>query len=199
MTDVYAIIDALREHKYLSVRKLAELAGINPSTLATIMARKPKSISRKHLEALGGVLGAMWFDLVNVPEYAYSDDAKIPAALSDEDAEMIFRKLIGNEEKVCSSKCLPAKNPMTHLFEKQMDEERNGMLSELRRGQGNEDLPDHDAHYRQSIIYMLERLNTEGLFETMHHVLVLTRTPKYCRRTSNFETKGDTEWQEKRE
>lgn len=182
MTDVYAIIDALREHKYLSVRKLAELAGINPSTLATIMARRPKTISRKYLEALGGVLGVMWFDLVNVPEYAYSDDAKIPAALSAEDAEIVLHALIGSEERTFAHQFLPEKAHTSRLPEKQMEVELNGRLSALQHDDWEaEEGSVQDAYYRQSIIYMLGRLNTEGLLEAMHQVAAIARNPSLCR------------------
>ena len=76
----------------------------------------------------------------------------------------------------------------------------NVVISPLRgkKQKGKEDCdPACDAQYRRSIIYMLDRLNTEGLLEAMYQVLTLTRQAEFCKQTSNQKTKEGTEWQEK--
>ena len=54
---VYDRIDELLKQKGLSRRKLAELSGINPSTLGALFARRPVPLPDKYLNPIAEALG----------------------------------------------------------------------------------------------------------------------------------------------
>ena len=194
MNDVYEVIDTLRKHRKLTGKKLAEMAGMPTTTLATIMGRKPAAIPKKYLVALAEALGVRWNEMLNVSENEYSDAAKIPSKLSPLDVAEILQNLIGYDENsdVRYNVIGRGVGPI----------ERQRIMSEYGMAMPDtdhdeDDVPACDAQYKRSIIYMLDRLNTEGLLEAMHQVLTLTRQAEFSKHTSNQKIKEDTEWQEK--
>jgi len=62
MTTVYDIIDRIREEKNLSTRKLAQLAKIPPTTLESMMTRRPEWAIVSRLQAIARVFGLDWTD-----------------------------------------------------------------------------------------------------------------------------------------
>lgn len=194
MNDVYEVIDALRKQRNLTGKKLAEMAGMPTTTLATIMGRKPAAIPKKYLVALAEALGVRWHELLNVSENEYPDGVKIPSKLSPADVTEILKKLIGYDENSEVRYNVIGRGVGSSERARIMCEYGMTMPS---ADHGEDDVPACDAQYRRSIIYMLDRLNTEGLLEAMHQVLTLTRQAEFCKQTSNQKTKEDTEWQEK--
>ena len=188
MANVYDVIDALREHCLLSQRKLAELAGILPNTMTTLMIRRPSRIPKKYLEALAPVFGLKWYELLNMTEAdaeRFENVNKLPSGLTEEDMAAILTKN-GNR---------------FHFFFKR---NADGSMDSVIRPSAQTDasnlpaLPQHesedDMQYKKSILLMLNRLNTEGLLEAMHQVAAIARDPNLCRGN----TKGDTIWQKEK-
>lgn len=191
MNDVYEVIDTLRKHKNMTGKKLAELAGMPVTTLATIMGRKPVAIPKKHLVALANALGVQWYELLNVSECAYPDGAKIPSKLSPHDVEEIMHNLIGYDEH-CDVR-------YNVIGRGTSGPERQRIMCEYGMTMPGTDhdeeyVPACDVQYRHSIIFMLNRLNTEGLLEAMHQVAAIARDPNLCRGN----TKEDTIWQKEK-
>ena len=92
MKTVYDVIDDLRQARGLSGRALAQLAGIQPTTYTSFMARRPPSIPKRHLEALGNVFGMEWHHFLNLPRNVRDEmasESKVSVAISDEDYELI--------------------------------------------------------------------------------------------------------------
>ena len=188
MATVYDVIDALREQRLLSQRKLAELAGILPNTMTTLMIRRPPRIPKKYLEALAPVLGLKWYELLNMTEVdaaKFENVNKLPSGLTEEDMAAILTKN-GNR---------------FHFFFKR---NADGSMDSVIRPSAQTDasnlpaLPQHesedDVQYKKSILLMLNRLNTDGLLEAMHQVAAIARDPNLCR--GNI--KEDTLWQKEK-
>lgn len=194
MNDVYEVIDALRKHRNLTGKKLAEMAGMPTTTLATIMGRKPAAIPKKYIVALAEALDVQWYEMLNVSENEYPDAVKIPSKLSPLDVAEILQNLIGYDEN--SEVRYHVTGRGVGPIERQRIMTEYGMTMPG-TDHGEDDAPACDAQYKRSIIFMLDRLNTDGLLEAMHQVLTLTRQAEFCKQTSNQKTKEDTEWQEK--
>ena len=97
INDIYDIIDILREKNNLSIRKLALLAEIPPTTLVSVLSRKPKSISKNILINISNVLNVTWYELLNKTESFANQCAlnkRIYVTLSEEDIRAIKQKFI---------------------------------------------------------------------------------------------------------
>lgn len=97
MNNIYDVIDALRVQKHLSVRCLGNLAGIPPSTLASIMERRPKKITIKNLKGIATALNVRWNDLANIPDtelMRYEHIKSIPSDIDPDVAEAIVNSFM---------------------------------------------------------------------------------------------------------
>jgi len=192
MSNVYEVIDALRQRRHLSQRKLAELAGILPNTMTTLMTRRSPHIRKAYLESLASVFGMKWFELLNLTEEestAFSQATRVPCALSEEAVSDVLKR---------------DQHRFFFFFHMNNDETPETVVSPITRHISQDESPvltkqaqNDDAQYKSTILLMLDRLNTDGLLEAMHQVLTLTRQAEFCKQTSNQKTKEDTEWQEK--
>ena len=109
MSNVYEVIDELRERKHLSIRKLAILAQMPPTTLVSIMYRQPVALSKARLSMIAKALGVEWTDLVNEAA-SQAGTYKISTALTDEEKEHILEKVISSTKKQNSSAPKTQKN-----------------------------------------------------------------------------------------
>lgn len=160
---VYDVIAAVRQLRGLSIRKLATLANISPTTLTSMLDRKPEKVPFRTLDAIAQVFDLGWMDLFN-----YEDDhvpevdatGKVSVALIEGDFERIMGRLA--EIKVVSPpNKLVSWNRNTHRSDWQAI---NGCSDEFRR----------------SINFVLERLNSDGLVEAMRRILELEKDERYC-------------------
>lgn len=185
MRSVYEVIDALRLEHRLTGRALAQKAGINPPTYTAFMARRPPSISKKHLVALAEVFDLKWYDLVNHPGDHAADperDYKMPTSISDED----FNAVIG---RYCSERVI-----------EMMEKEKGVGVTERGAAPNEGRLFDLDeeaarAQYRRSIYFMTAKLNTKGIMRAMQQVLALCDNPEFCFSETIMEEK---EWQKEK-
>lgn len=181
MKTVYDVIDDLRQARGLSGRALAQLAGIQPTTYTSFMARRPPSIPKRHLEALGNVFGMEWHEFLNLSEDARvekASESKVSVAISDEDYEM-FR-----------------------IANLAIDREPSFGVGVTGRGIAPEERArskEYDAlcreQYRRSVFFMTEKLNSKGIMNVMQRIIELTNDPQYCIEEQN---KEDTEWQKEK-
>ena len=68
MTTVYELIKDICLVKEISMRQLAINANIPPSTLISMMTRRPPLIAKKTLYSIGRVFNLNWYDLITLPE-----------------------------------------------------------------------------------------------------------------------------------
>ena len=179
MNDIFEIIDALRNARGLSSRKLAERAGLKPTTFASMMTRKPTEIPKAYLQSLSAVLGVRWYDLLNVSSDAYSDDTiKVPTTLSSQDKEEVLLKVLG-----------PGADP-SEVYAEQIAAQGNP----LNANPVNFYNHDHVIHaqHKQAICLILDTLNFDGLREVMNYAMRLSNDPDYSARKKHL-NKEDTE------
>lgn len=98
MSSVYEVIDELRERKHLSVRKLAIIAGMPPSTLVSILDRRSVKLSKERLGAIANALGVEWTDLVNEAA-SKARTYKVSMALTEEEKKCIVEKIMSPSPK----------------------------------------------------------------------------------------------------
>lgn len=176
MSSVYEVIDTLRQRRHLSQRKLAELAGILPNTMTTLMTRKPLHIPKKYLEAIAPVFGMKWFELLNLSEKGSSMGSrmnKLPSTLTEEDVAAILAR---DSHRFCFF--VQASDDGTYKTATSPIAQSSAHETSL----ASENQPESDAaQYKRTIILMLDRLNAEGLLEAMHQVVAIACNPDMCK------------------
>ena len=180
MYSIFEIIDELRDARGLSGRKLADKAGMKPATLTSIMTRRPKTIPGEYLFAIANALGVKWTDLLNRPEEPMRESAlevKYPTELTEDDRNAILTKLLGSSTKP--------------------DPVRGWGVARMNTPQEEPIIADNleqamHEQYKKAIFLMLNKLNTEGLFEVIGYVSSLAKDPAYSAKSNN-ETQEDTE------
>lgn len=174
MKNVYDVIDTLRESSHWSWRKLAFLAEIKPSTLATLMKRKSDKISVDLLVKLAKVFGVEWYELLTLDPNTHlrfvPPSDRVYSEVQDYEFDDIVDHALNHPGHIRFSNGFGA--PIT-------PPSTPAPLSEQ--------LPDSDELlFRQSIEFILGKLNEDGLREAMRQLLSIAKDPRY----SN--TKEDT-------
>lgn len=167
---VYDVIDWLREAHGLSIRKVAALASISPTTLTSMLDRRPAKVTFRTLDAIAQVFGLHWEDLYNYEdEHVPEVDAtgKVPSFINAEDLKRIMSRLKDlSVSPVKATRSLNTRRP----------ERKTTSSSE---------------EFRRSIHFVLERLNNDGLMEAMRRILELEKEERYCIKTSNADKEDD--------
>lgn len=165
MKTVYNVIERIRDGHHLTNRHWAMMATLAPTTLESAMQRRPEQIRKKILYRLAQVFDQPWYALMTSSD----DEAQVPKstnpdfiicnAIDDEEAERIVAHFLA----------LP-----TPKFERKQSFSTVG-------GHSLETVSP-DEHLRQSIIFMLRKLNSDGLMDVMASVLAAAKNPAYQRK-----------------
>jgi len=154
---VFDIIQKLLDEKGLSVRRLAQLAKMAPTTLGSIMTRKPKWVSTARLEAIARVFQLHWTDLFEPGREEYVTGEKLPKVSSyikkEDEVDILARALEKSGEGFA----------FAFDFRVEPQQKQN----------------DDEALFRKSVNAILNRLNSDGLLEAMRRLLDLENNPAY--------------------
>ena len=165
MKTVYDVIARIRDGHKLTNRHWAMMAAIAPTTLESAMQRQPEQIRKKILHRLAEVFGMPWYALMTSSD----DEAQVPKS---KNPEFIICNAIEDDEAdriVAHFLALP-----TPKFERKQSFTAIG-------GHPLETV-NPDEHLRQSILFMLGKLNSDGLMEVMTSALAATKNPSYQRK-----------------
>ena len=171
--NIFEVIETLRKARGLSGRKLADLAGIRPTTFASMMSRKPLKIPKAYLQSLAAVLGVRWYDLINTSMDAYpGDGVTVPTMLSPEEKEEVLLKVLGPNADPCE------------IYAEQVAAQGNP-LNANPVNFANYDNVIHEQH-KQAICLILDTLNAHGLREVMNFAMQLSNDPNYSARNTTY-------------
>ena len=179
INDLYDIIDVMRKKYRMSSRTLAMHAEIPVTTLASMMSRRPATIDKEALARIASVFGVAWYRLLNMTKdeaAKYEDELRISTKMTQEDVEQVYNHLVSplafgirfRERGMCSSE-----NHSTLNTVSQRNEREHG--------------------FRGSILFVLDKLNDDGLMEAMRRILDVANDPKYCK-----PKKEDDSWQKEK-
>lgn len=162
LNDLYDIIDAIRKKHRCSSRQLALLAKIPPTTLASMMSRRPATIDKDTLARIATVFSIKWYELLNKPaSFANTHDLemRIPTAMSPEDIQAVREKFIDG----------------LHFAVRFSKPERQGSSKH------SSSVPGHsEDNFKRGILFVLDKLNDEGLMEAMRRILDVANEPHFC-------------------
>ena len=167
MSNLFEIIDSIRLWKGYTLRDIALRANMPYTTLASLMKRRSNRISINSLQLIASGLGLPWeYLLPFVPQIHYStlEDAKIPTKCSDEDALEVLRHIIGYDCERYLEEARANVKPKASPFP-----------MEYPSAPGN-----HRTQFKQSMNYLFDRLNEEGLLEAMRRIVDLAQDSRYC-------------------
>lgn len=167
MKTVYDVIDTLRESSHWSWRKLATLAELKPSTLATLMKRRSDKISVDILIKLAKVFGVEWFELLTLNPNTHlrlaDSSERVYAEVHDYEFNDIIDHALNHPGHIRFTNGFgdPVTPPARQEFQ---------ITSQ----------PDTDEQlFRQSIDFILGKLNEAGLREAMRQLLTIAKDPHY--------------------
>lgn len=186
MSNLFEIIDAIRLWKGYTLRDIAQRANMPYTTLASLMKRRSNRISISTLQLIASGLGMPWEDLLPfVPQIHYSahEDAKIPTKCSVDDALSLLHDIIGYGCELYLEEAQANVRPKSFSLPD---------LPEYHPASSS----NHRDQFKQSMNYLFDKLNDEGLLEAMRRIVDLAQDSKYCISTEPNK-KEDTEWQEK--
>ena len=191
---VFDVIDRLRTMRYLSQRKLATLANMHPTTFASMVSRCPKFISKDTLTAIAKVFNLEWYDLIGLEKDSIPEDlldTRIPTALTSNQVATVMRRF-GEKQPGFSFEMYFAENGdgvmMTHTREVFKAGECNDAIN----APANPVLPieaparekadtELSEQFKQSFMFVLDKLNSDGLLEAMRSVLAIAQDSKYSK------------------
>lgn len=179
MNDLYDIIDAMRKKYRMSSRTLAMQAKIPATTLASMMTRRPATIDKEALVRIASVFCVEWYRLLNMTEDEASkceDELRISTAMTAQDVEYVYNHVVKPLDCSVRYRAMELSNA-----------ERQCMLKPIH--QRNE----REHGFRSSILFVLEKLNDDGLMEAMRRILDVANDPKYCK-----PKKEDDSWQKEK-
>ena len=174
MKNVYDVIDTLRESSHWSMRKLAELAKLKPSTLATLMKRRSDKISVDILIQLAKVFGVEWYELLTLNPNTHlrlvTSSERVYTAVEDYEFYDIVDHALNHPGHIRFANGFgdPVTPPARQEFQITSQPDTDELL------------------FRQSIEVFLGKLNPDGLKEAMRRILEIVNDPRYSK------TKEDT-------
>lgn len=170
MSNVFEIIDAIIAHKGCSLRELAIKADITYTTLASIMTRRSSRISKKIVTAIAEALEVDFYDLIPRESDLQatktdSDIVRYPTDCSEEFMKATLQRIIGADA-------------ILYIPENNLRRARN---IAMQKTEHMPVCPNNARHqFKQSIDFVLNKLNDEGLMEAMRRVLDIAQDPKFC-------------------
>ena len=175
INDLYDIIDAMRKKSGMSSRSLALLAKVPPTTLASLMSRRPATIDKEVLKRIASVFNVSWVALLNKTDSFAEEcenELRIPVAMTKEDVQAVNERVVAAMPKRVYSR-------IVSRVPEDIDPDEFDTSSE--------------AAFRRSIYLVLNRLNENGLLEAMRRVLEVAGNPAYCK-----PKKEDDSWQKEK-
>ena len=166
MKTVYDVIDILQEASHWSMRKLAELSKIKPSTLATLMKRRSDKISVEILIKLAKVFGVEWYQLLTLNPDTHlrlaAPSERVYAEVQDYELDDIIEYALNHPGHVRFSNGFgdPVAPPSPHEFRFTAPPDSDELL------------------FRQSIEFFLGKMNPDGLKEAMRRILEIVNDPR---------------------
>lgn len=172
LNDFYDIVNVLRKRCHLSVRQLAREMKMPPTTLASIFSRRPDSLDHEILARFGLVFDLKWYTLLNKSSAADvrfkgSSTLKMDLTLSDEDIQSVYENILAGYQ-------CPAR------FERQNMEAADTTRS------GDDD-------FKRGMMFVLNRLNEDGLMKAMQMILEIAADPQYCISTDSHTSSNKEE------
>ena len=191
---VFDVIDKLRTMRYLSQRKLASLANIHPTTFASMVSRCPKFIKRDTLAAIAKVFDLEWYDLIGLEKDSIPEDlldARIPTALTRNQVATVMRR-IGEKQPGFSFEMYFAENGegvmVTHTHKIFKADDGNDEINASVKPVLPIEAPSKETaetelsdQFKQSFMFVLDKLNSDGLLEAMRSVLAIAQDSKYSK------------------
>lgn len=178
--DVYDLIEVTRHERKISSRQLAIDAKIAPTTLASLISRRPDTIKIDDLSKIAKVFEMTWCELLNKPESfaeKYALETRVPVSMTKEDIIAVSTKL-GNKYSFDSG-----------LYRE--DKIVSNPIGAPRRKRAV-DIPESNSEFMRSIALLLGKLNDEGLILAMRQIIDIVSDPKYTK-SSNDNKQEDTE------
>lgn len=166
MVTVFDVIQKILDEKGLSVRRVAQMAQMAPTTLESMMTRKPKFVRTERLEAIASVLQLHWTDLFEPGREMFvtiTNPPKVSTQIKTEQAEEIVERALGKSGEGFA---------FAFDFRVEPQQKQN----------------DEEVLFRKSVNAILNRLNSDGLLEAMRRLLVIEEDPAY--RKENKEKTG---------
>ena len=177
---VYDMIEALRLSKEMSSRKLANTAGVSTATLASLMARRPITMSAFTLDKIAQVFNLRWNDLLNKPATIADEllaQSRVSTRMSREDVEALSERL--NSDGIINFMRLVESVRSMPRAESSEDRSEERTRAASRRG---DSASSGKSEFRNSIFFVLEKLNDDGLMEAMRRILDIANDPQYCKK-----------------
>ena len=174
INDIYDIIETLRQRRSMSSRQLAIQANISTATLQSLITRRPSTIAKDTLNKIANVFGLEWYELLNMSpgqadEYALA--TRIPITMKPEDLKVVADKYLSG---------------FTFKFYfGAPDDDPPKFAPPLRKRRVN--MPSSGkSEFQNSIFFVLDKLNDDGLMEAMRRILDVAADPQYCKNEKNL-------------
>ena len=173
---VYDVIEVLRLGREMSSRKLANTAGVSTATLASLMARRPITMSASTLDKIAQFFNLRWNDLLNKPATIADEllaQSRVSTHMHREDVEALSERL--SSDGIIN---------FMHLVESVRSMPRAETSEERPRAASRrtDSASSGKAEFRNSIFFVLEKLNDDGLMEAMRRILDIANDPQYCKK-----------------
>lgn len=159
MATVFDVIEILMGEKKLSVRRLAQMAKLPPTTLESALTRRSRWISVHKLKAIAAVFNLEWTDLFEPDrEESITDprNPKVSSLIRDEDMDAILSAALEKSGEGFSFFNPKREQPVPA---QQTDE----------------------MAFLQTTTAILNRLNNDGLMEAMRRLLDIAADPRFCK------------------
>lgn len=182
--NVYELIEVLRFKNDLSSRQMAIQAGVSPATLASIMTRRPPRIAIETLDKIASVYGIRWYELLN-KDSSYADRflmaGRTPVTMTADDVNAVGNRILGITD-------ITMYVDKAHERYLQRVEDAKTIVKYASAQQDNSEMPGRIVpvpggtdEFRNSLFFVLNKLNDDGLMEAMRRILDVANDPKYCK------------------
>jgi len=170
MANVYEVIDALREGKRLSMRRLALNAAMSPAAFFSVMDRKPKDVSVKFLKSVAKALGVEWQEFYGCEpeEYEKYGVTRVSSFVTEEHKDKFLYEKLGSAYQ---------------SMKEQEDIETYHAIESVLNDPGiSTDMTPQEKVLYNGILVLLNGLNVEGLKDVLGHVLEISKDENYCKK-----------------
>lgn len=167
---VYDIIEVLRLKNNMSSRRLAIEANVSVATLASLINRQPPTIAIETLDKISNVFGVKWYELLNKPasyENEFVLEKRVSVYMTQDDILAVGERLTGDYSF------------MAHVEKLHRLEEREQRATRIHKKEAPS--PTGKDEFKNSLFFVLNKLNEEGLMEAMRRILDVANDPKYCK------------------
>ena len=169
MSNIFEIIEAIMVHKGYSLRDMADKMDMPYTTVASIMTRRSSKISRHSVEAFAKALEVDFYDLMprEADKQAITtlNGIRYPSDCSEEFMRSTLLHIIGDDY----IQYIPENN-----------QQRIKKVALRKADLKGASSSDERILFKQSIDFVLNKLNDDGLMEAMRRVLEVAQDSRYC-------------------